>query len=222
MPVIVKGTLPVYLFIHGGGFSGGDKKGTEAFCSKLASFGYAVVSINYRLYLKHHKIPGASCSANMSKGLPSDGKFNPALEKAIKIASEDAQMALAWIKQHTKAHNLNSSSIVISGGSAGAITALYTAYASNQNILKIKAVVDLWGGLETSDVIKKGAPPLLIFHGDEDKLIHIDYAYALKKRMDEIGNSKTEIHIMKGKGHARYDLITNERMGELVSFLQKL
>lgn len=46
--------LPVFLFIHGGGFSGGDKynTSTEAFCSKLASFGYAVISMNYRLRLQ--------------------------------------------------------------------------------------------------------------------------------------------------------------------------
>ena len=76
--------LPVYIYIHGGGFSGGDKNQHKAFCSKLASYGIAVIATNYRLYLKHNKIAGASCRANMSKGLPPSGKFNEGLHNAIK------------------------------------------------------------------------------------------------------------------------------------------
>jgi para-nitrobenzyl esterase len=219
LPSAKKEKLPVFLFVHGGGFSGGDKAGTKALCSKIASHGYAVVSINYYLTLKHEKVSGASCSGNMSKGLPVKG-FHPKLGEAIKNASDDTQLALKWIKENGKEYGLDIRSVAISGGSAGAMTALYTAYASNQKVLPIKAVVNLWGGLEDSSLIKKGAAPLLTYHGDQDKLIHVDYAYDLEKKMKEKGNQVTT-NICEGKGHAIYGFITDEKTGEIDAFLKK-
>lgn len=219
LPLAKKEKLPVFVFVHGGGFSGGDKSGTKALCSKIASHGYAVISINYYLTLKHEKVSGASCSGNMSKGLPVKG-FHPKLGEAIKNASDDTQLALKWIKDNGKGYGLDTRSIAISGGSAGAMTALYTAYASNQKVLPIKAVVNLWGGLEDSNLIKKGAAPLLTFHGDQDKLIHVDYAYDLERKMKEKGN-QVITNIYEGKGHAIYGFITDEKTGEIDAFLKR-
>ncbi|NGM64324.1 alpha/beta hydrolase [Sphingobacterium sp. SGR-19] len=217
------GKLPVFMFVHGGGFAGGDKgnAGTQAFCTKLAKHGFAVISINYYLTLKHEKTAGASCTANMSKGLPTKG-FHPKLQEAVKNASNDAQLALQWIKDNTDVYRFDLSSVAISGGSAGAMTALYTAYASGQTILPIQAVVNLWGGLENSNHIKSGAPALLTYHGDQDKLIHVDYAYDLEKKMKEIGSDLSETHVFQGKGHAIYNYITAEKTEEIVGFLKSV
>jgi acetyl esterase/lipase len=211
--------LPVFVFIHGGGFSGGDKKGTEAFCSKISGQGFAVVSINYYLTLKHEKTAGVSCSAYMVGGIPENG-FHPLLQEAIKNASGDTQLALLWIKNNEKNYPFDLSSITLSGGSAGAMTALYTAYISDQKILPIGAVVNFWGGLEKPKLISNEAPPLLTYHGDQDQLIHIDFAYALQNRMEETANEKSELHILKGKGHAVYNLITRNKVAEIVAFLE--
>src|SRR5699024_3016391 len=172
--------IPVVIFVHGGGFSGGDKgKGNSILCSKIAKKGFAVISINYWLTLKHHKVSGASCTANMSKEIPS--AFHPALHKAVRNASNDLVLALHWLKISANKYNISPSMVALSGGSAGAMTVLYTAYASGQNVLPIKAVVDLWGGLEDVSVVKEGAPPVLIYHGDKDKLINVEFSYALMK-----------------------------------------
>nr|WP_294898168.1 alpha/beta hydrolase [uncultured Pedobacter sp.] len=146
--------LPVFIFIHGGGFSGGDK-GMVDLCSKIADQGFAVISINYRLTLKYKKDKNASCSTNMSKGLPIGGSFYPLLNEAIKNASDDAIMALGWIKSNSSKYKLNTNKVAICGGSAGSMTALYVAYASHQKVLPIKVVVDLWGGLENTNIKKK-------------------------------------------------------------------
>lgn len=215
--------LPVFLFIHGGGFGGGDKadKGNEALCLKMASHGFAVISINYYLTLKHEKTAGASCTANMSKGLSVKG-FHPKLHEAIENASNDAQLALEWIKNEGGQFKLDQSRVAVSGGSAGAMTALHAAYASNQKVLPIRAVVNLWGGLENSEHIKKDAPPLLTYHGDQDKLINVDYAYDLEKQMKKNGVNQSKTYIIKGKGHAIYNLIREERTGEIASFLNEV
>ena len=220
-PANAKGKLPVILFVHGGGFSGGDKKQTEAVCASLSPLGYAVLSINYRLELKRQKINGASASANMAKGVPQNG-FHPGLSNAVSIASEDAVLALEWIKKNASEYDLNTSAIVISGGSAGGMTALYTAYVSKQKVLPIKAVVNLWGGLENAENIKKNAPPVLTYHGDLDKIIHVDFAHAIQKQMEKTGNAKSELRIMEGMGHARYDIVAKEKAGEIDTFLRKV
>lgn len=212
-------SLPVFVFIHGGGFTGGDKD-VRALCSNMALQGFAVVSINYRLTLKYNKVSGASCSANMSKGLPVNGKFHPMLQKAVKNASEDAEMALGWIKSNAEKYRLDLSKLVVSGGSAGAMTALHLAYVSNPKFVSIKAVIDFWGGLENAAIIRKGAAPILIYHGDQDSTINIAYAYALKHRMDVIGSQKSQLRILKDKGHAQYNLIAKEKIAEIVSFLK--
>lgn len=223
LPTERKGKLPVFMFVHGGGFAGGDKgaASTQAFCRKIAKEGFAVISINYYLTLKHEKTAGASCTANMSKGLPTQG-FHPKLQEAVKNASNDAQLALQWVKDNTDTYGLDLSSVAISGGSAGAMTALYTAYASGQTVLPIQVVVNLWGGLENSSLIKSGAPALLTYHGDQDKLIHVDYAYDLEKKMKEIGNELSETHVFQGKGHAIYNYITAEKTEEIVDFLKRV
>jgi para-nitrobenzyl esterase len=210
--------LPVIVFIHGGGFTGGDKGLTELGIN-LASEGFAVASINYTLTLKYKKAEGTSGAANMSQGIPKNG-FHPLLDEAIETASADAILALGWIKANSKKYNLDLNKVAISGGSAGAMTALYTTYVSDQKVIKIKAVIDLWGGLENADLIKKGAAPLLIYHGDLDKLINVDFAYALKNRMDAIGSTNSQIHIMVGKGHAQYSYIIKNKIQEITDFLK--
>lgn len=213
--------LPVYMFIHGGGFSGGDKDQTAIFCNKLALNGVAVLSINYLLYLKLNKIKGASCSANMSKGLPASGKFHSGLHHAIEVASEDATLALKWIKDNASKYNFNLKKVIVSGGSAGAMTALYTGLCKKSKDPEILAIVNLWGGLENNEQIINTKIPVLTFHGDKDALISVDYAYSLHKFLENNGNKSSKLVIMEGVGHAAYTYITNNKVDEILSFLKK-
>jgi para-nitrobenzyl esterase len=180
-----KELLPVLVYLHGGGFVNGDK-GMVELCSKISNKGLAVISINYRLTLKYKKVSGASCSANMAKGLPVSGSFHPVLNEAIENASDDAISAMQWIKDNASKYGLNTNRVAISGSSAGAMTALFVAYSSKQKVLLIKGVVDFYGGLESANVITKDAPPVLIYHGDLDETINIAYSYAIIERMDAI------------------------------------
>ncbi|MCD2423219.1 alpha/beta hydrolase [Niabella pedocola] len=213
---------PVLIFIHGGGFAGGDKGGNATLCEKIARSGIAVVSVNYRLYLKYHKTAGASAGGNMAKGLPAGGHFHPELQKAIGIAADDAALAMQWLKNHAAHYSMDAQKLMVSGGSAGAMTALYVAYVKPALPLKISGVIDFWGGLEDAAVIKKEAPPVLVYHGNADETIHVAYAAALQQRMTETGNHLSEFHIMEGKGHAAYRIIEAEKSGEVVSFIKRI
>jgi carboxylesterase type B len=113
---------PVLMFIHGGGFGAGDKatKSNEALCLKMAAHGFAVVSINYYLTLKYGKTPRTGGASNKYIRLPGNG-FTPDKHKATKNASNDARLALRWVKNNAKQYGLDLSSVAISGGSAGAM-----------------------------------------------------------------------------------------------------
>lgn len=216
-----KSKLAVFVFIHGGGFRNGDKSvaAIEELCSKIASKGFAVLSINYRLTLKYKTYPGSG-SVNLSKGLPANKKFSEGMRIALNNASEDTEMLFEWIKLQAEKYNFNSSSVAIGGSSAGAMTALNVAYIRKSKTLPVNAVVDLWGGMENAELIEKNAPPLLIYHGDSDRVVHVDFAYSLKKQMDKTGNKKTRLNIMAGQGHAQYDVILKYKLDEIIAFLK--
>ncbi len=214
--------VPTILFVHGGGFSASDKVSTQAFCERLSQEGFAIVSINYRLYLKHHKNPDASARVNMSKGLPESRQFHPDLQKAIEIASDDAYLALKWVKENASRYNMDASKLAIGGGSAGAMTALHSAYVNPDFRGQVKAVLNLWGGLADETKIRRGSPPVLTYHGDKDDLINVAYAHALDRRMKETGNRNAKLVVLENMGHSLYKHITGERCGEIAAFLSKV
>lgn len=53
-PVDHDGPLPTIIWVHGGGFIGGDKSGVETWATMVAARGYTVVSINYELAPQNH------------------------------------------------------------------------------------------------------------------------------------------------------------------------
>ena len=124
---------PVVMFIHGGGFSGGDKamgSGLKGIFEGLLDKGYAVVSINYCLTRRNDKsLP--SCSREMKNGFPAAGHYSDGLHKMIDDACTDAVLALKWLAKNSAAYKIDKNRIAIMGGSAGAITCLYTAFAHN-------------------------------------------------------------------------------------------
>ena len=86
----------------------------------------------------------------------------------------------------------------------------------------MRGVVDFWGGMEDVSVIKPGAPPVLIYHGDHDETVRFEYGVAVKRRMDEIGEKRSILHIMGGRGHAQYKYIAENRVGEILAFFRSL
>lgn len=215
----VTGKIPVLLFIHGGGFTGGDKGDIKVLCTNIALKGFAVISMNYTLTPSLTSTPGSGCGANMSEGLPPNGLFHPLLEQAIITASNDAILALDWIKTNADAYNFDTNNVSISGGSAGSMTALYTAYSSNQAVLPIRSVVDLWGGLENASVIENNSPPVITFHGDRDTIINVAYAYAIHNRLADLQKTNSSLNIMAGKGHAEYSYIALNKVDQIAAFI---
>jgi len=95
---------PVVLYIHGGGWRGGDKKiNPRPFLDK----GISVVAINYR-YVQNG--------------------VEEKVEPPVKAPLGDAARALQFIRSKAKEWNLDKTRIGATGGSAGACTSLWLAF----------------------------------------------------------------------------------------------
>lgn len=91
-------TLPVFIDIHGGGFTYGYKELNRNFNMHLATLGFAVFSLNYR----------------------------PAPQTDLRGQLADVQNALAWIRDHADDWPISPHNIFLTGDSAGGALAWYT------------------------------------------------------------------------------------------------
>lgn len=164
-----KEKLPLLLYVHGGGFSGGqrDHPNTVAFANKIAERGYAVASISYRLIMK--KL-GFSCDTK------TEDKIN-----AFDTAAEDVSLAVKHILDNDSIYNIDTNKIIISGSSAGAETVLHLQYVLDNTILptdfKFAGVIGFAGAIINRDNINtKTAIPTLLFHGTNDNLVPYNIA----------------------------------------------
>lgn len=95
---------PVVLYIHGGGWRGGDKKtNPQAFLAK----GISVVAINYR-YVQNG--------------------VEDKVEPPVKAPLHDAARALQFVRSKAAEWNLDKTRIGATGGSAGACSSLWLAF----------------------------------------------------------------------------------------------
>lgn len=160
------------LFAFGGGFLAGsrDYKGYDEYFHFLADQGYLVASMDYRLGLK------------AAKKKPSLFNRKP-LINAIEIAVDDMYAATNYLLRHAQELNLDTSKIIASGASSGAITSLQADYEKRNNLRNASA---LPASFEYAGVITfagaiystKGQPdykaapaPMLLFHGDKDDVV---------------------------------------------------
>ena len=105
---------PTIIFAFGGGFMSGERNNASYFpwYRMLNEAGYRVVAIDYRLGLKDFK------------GAGFNPKFTRALLNSIRIAVEDLFSATQFLIDNSDELGIDCSSLVISGSSAGAITAM--------------------------------------------------------------------------------------------------
>ncbi len=174
---------PVFLFFHGKG--GGLERKTQRWAA-ISGHGAGVLAISYRGY------PG-------STGSPS--------EKGL---YEDARSAYAWLRQ-----KFEPADIVLHGLSLGTGVAAKLAAEVDARALILEApytaLVDvagdrhpyfpvsflMWDQFPTRDIIAKIDMPLLIVHGDQDRVIPLDHA----RRLFELAHEPKKLVVMRGGRH---------------------
>ena len=114
-PAFAQGSLPVVMMVHGGGWTGGNKRELPRLNRYLASRGYVVGAISYRL----------------------------APEWKFPAAQEDLAAAITYVKGLEQTHGLDPNRIALVGRSAGAQIGLLAAYTLDDPA--VRGVVSFYG-----------------------------------------------------------------------------
>ena len=187
------GVAPAVVFVHGGGWQGGDR--TNGFGFKrdtypLLAAGFIVVSIDYRLAPKH----------------------------LFPAQIEDSKAAVRFVRANAKRFHIDADHIGAMGESAGghlvALLGLVPKSAGfdvGENLDQssaVEAVVDLYGvhdvgrfnhqklkdAVFPKDLVKSaspvtyiaaGAPPFLVIHGDRDGMVPVEQSDLFVKALKE-------------------------------------
>lgn len=121
-PVGDNNTLrPMILFIHGGGFSGGNYKDVTNQAKAFAQRGYVAATASYRLGFFRPVVPDQYPWA-LDKAEP---------ERAAFRAMQDIKGAVRYLKGRYKADSSDILNFFIGGFSAGAITSLNVAFVND-------------------------------------------------------------------------------------------
>jgi acetyl esterase/lipase len=205
---------PAFVWIHGGGFSSGDKASLfEAMLAgRFARRGYVVASINYRL--REGEYYGF-------------GVGDPRLPQVIADAQHDAQAAVRWLRANAAAYRVDAGRIAVGGFSAGAITALYVNYNSTDPgqsgnagyPSNTSACVDVAGGMDVA-LMEAGEPPVLVVHGTADTTVPYAGSLEIVARAQEAGVT-AEFHPVEGAGHLVWSADAEQIIGWMSDFVYR-
>jgi len=192
---------PMLVFIHGGGWSGGERRDYQIYCHRFAEWGYVVATISYRFYK----------------------------EALFPACVQDTNAAIRWMRANGARFGGDPARIAVMGGSAGGHLSLMAAYASDVPELqgeagnagvssRVQAVVNLYGPVDLTDPVAQVAPqvtgligksyaeapelyklaspvahldkddpPTLIIHGTLDQVVTVRQADQLAQQLKSLG-----------------------------------
>ena len=209
---------PALVWVHGGGFTAGDKSSGRSKATFFARLGYVAVSINYRL------LSPDGCGGNPNP--------TPVCQNAALEAQHDAQAAVRWLRANAATYRVDTSRIAIAGGSAGAVTSLLVDWhpedpgnSGNPGPSSaVRAAVSISGGAPTNELITKEDGPALFIHGTEDQVVPFDWAVQNAAAMYNLGIF-TVLEPIEGAGHglpADYGQLINQQSSYFLWFAMGL
>lgn len=193
---------PAILFIHGGGWKGGERSIMAFYCQRYAERGYITATMSYRF----------------------------SQEAPFPAAVSDTKCAIRFLRANAARYGIDPNKIAVSGNSAGGHLSLMAGYSSDIAALegeggnpgvssRVQAVIDFYGPTDlTTDFARKQGvvkdfmggktweqapdlykqaspltyltpddPPTLILHGTIDDIVPIDQADTLAVKLKELG-----------------------------------
>ncbi|MAI34513.1 MAG: hypothetical protein CBE00_09730 [Planctomycetaceae bacterium TMED240] len=229
---------PCIIFVHGGGWKGGDKKSAKQNAAWLVDHGFVVASINYRL---------------------TDTAQWPA-------QINDCYEAVRWVRRKSKTFGIDPDRIGAFGTSAGAHLAALMGtriFPGKENVSsRVQSVCDWFGpsdlmtmppnnvgnGRTAEDVagsngakllgatvrevpelaadasamdhVSGNAAAFLIMHGDQDPGVPVSQSIRLHKKLVASG-ALSELHVVEGGKHGGVLFRTNEVRQRVLHFFQR-
>lgn len=205
--------LPVFVYVHGGGYTMGSKEMGRGVCIAMARGGYFAATVRYRL----------------------------AQESKLPAAANDVQNAIRFLRTNADELLIDPDRIGVMGHSAGGHLCAYLGTASNDKNQRAEAdvtcdvacVVDFFGPSDFESLLNSSNerlttglfgrleeerlrqvmrdispihfvdaddPPMLIIHGTDDDLVPIQQSIALYEKLQAAG-VKSRLIKVEGAGH---------------------
>ena len=222
---------PTLIYIHGGGWTNGNKESSALTFLPYMEMGWAIINVEYRM---------------------ADDAHAPA-------AVEDCRCALRWVYRNAEQYNFDLDTIVVTGNSAGGHLSLTTGLlpasagldrqcpgdrrrtwstgTTSTEELKVAAVINWYGITDVYDLahrqpgisgnfteawlgssadrdeiakrvspvtyVRSGLPPILTIHGDADPIVPYDQGTRLHEALDAAG-VPNELVTVPGGGHGGF------------------
>jgi acetyl esterase len=212
------GPFPALVFIHGGGWYTGSRRGYRSQIEEAARRGYVAITISYRL-MQFDEAEKESTTAS------------PIFPAQL----HDAKAAIRWLRANAEKYRIDSARIGVTGRSAGGHLSLLLGLTDTRSQLegssgneaessRVQAVVNVFGPTDMEACFKTSSvawifrlflggspeeatktyaaaspvthasaddPPVLTLHGDRDRAVPISQAKALDQAMQAAGASHT-------------------------------
>ncbi|MCP4640726.1 MAG: alpha/beta hydrolase [bacterium] len=201
LPESASKPVPVLIFIHGGGWTSGNKQDYRYYNVRFAEKGYATATMAYRF----------------------------SQEARFPAAVEDAKCAVRFLRANAAKYNIDPEKIAVIGGSAGGYLSMMVGYAPDEPDLegtgghagvssRVQAVVNLYGPTDLTwerarkeavvhkflgrmfdedpelyakaspiTYVTKNAPPTLVLHGSVDQTVPVEQSDGLVEKLKELG-----------------------------------
>lgn len=215
------GPFPAVLVVHGGGWNARDRSDMDSVSRKLVRRGYVVANIDYRLAPQW---------------------LHPA-------QLDDLRAAIGWLHDHAAALRVDPQRIGGWGYSAGAHLVALAATVDSARAQRLRAVVaggipsDLprypqspiitrfigapymqaparWIEASPLHHVSAQSPPMFLYHGGFDRLVHAGQSRAMKAALDRVGVD-AELYVVPGSGHITTFLFGFGAEGAGLSFLDR-
>lgn len=217
--------LPALIFIHGGGWTGGDRKMYEGEIERAAKHGYVAATITYRL--------------------TDPDKVSHKPRNPFPAQIEDVKCAIRWLRANAEKYHVDPNRIGVTGGSAGGHLSLLAGVTGQSNQFdgnggnpgvssQVQAVVNFFGPTDLPHLhasskpaagvvelllngppekspelykaaspityVSKDAPPTLTIHGTADPVVPVDQATEFDAAMKKAGASH-QLLLLEGEKH---------------------
>ena len=214
--------LPVFVWIHGGGWRRGTKESGVFRLVRYARLGFVGATIEYRL----------------------------TGEASFPAQIEDCKCAIRFLRAHAKKYHIDPKRIAVGGSSAGGHLAALVGTSGDVKELegsggwrdqssRVQAVIDLYGPTDLTEFVKTPGyesharpnspeamllggevlkhpvrakranpityvdasdPPFLIMHGSKDRVVPVNQSQRLHEALRRAG-VPSRLHIIEGAGH---------------------
>jgi acetyl esterase/lipase len=190
---------PVLVWVHGGGYSGGDKASGlgPLYGDLFARTGYVVVSINYRLLARQ------GCSGGTAG--------TSTCVEAAAGAIHDAQAAVRWLRANAATYRLDTTRIGIGGESAGGITATGVGVRADEpgdsgtpdQPSDVRAFFSISGGLPGGVFVDAGDAPGYLISGTADSVVPYVWSVQTAAALRSAGRFVV-LRTLDGAGHVPF------------------